>query len=207
MSLPETFRLFIAIPLPDEVKDELERAQAAFRRALSRAKVRWATRDQFHLTLKFLGGIPSPEVDGLAEAIRGVGGQFAPIELFARAIGFFPRARAPRVLWAGLSDGRGQLPALHAALEQAVAAFTAEAPEERFAGHVTLGRLKDMQRADIETLTKVAAGMAERVFGQWTARNILLMRSFVSPKGAQYAAIAAAPLGGIQPSDGSDQAD
>lgn len=207
MPLPETFRLFIAIPLPDAVKDQLEGAQAELRRVLPKAKVRWATRDQFHLTLKFLGGIPSPEVDGLAEAIRGVGARFAPIELLARAIGSFPRARSPRVLWAGLSDARGRLPALHAALERAVASFTAEAPEERFAGHVTLGRIKEIRREEIESLTQVAAGMGERVFGQWRAKEILLKRSFLSPKGARYAAIAAAPFSGKQPSDQSDVSD
>ncbi len=207
MPLPETLRLFVAIPLPDEVKDQLEDAQAELRRAVSNAKVRWATRDQFHLTLKFLGGIPSPEVHGLADTIRRVGVQFAPIELSARTVGFFPGARSPRVLWVGLSDAAKALPMLHAALEQSVAPFTTEAPEDRFAAHVTLGRIKEIRQADIGSLTRVASGMAERAFGNWTARDVLLMRSFLSPKGARYEAIATAPLGGEQPSDRSEPLD
>jgi RNA 2',3'-cyclic 3'-phosphodiesterase len=195
MALPEMLRLFIAIPLPDDVKDAIELAQRELRSTLARAKVRWTSREQFHVTLRFLGGVPSSELDGLTKAIGDAGRQFAPIELYAWGIGFFPRARAPRVIWVGLSDNLDQLPALQRAVEQAVAPFTDEAPEERFAGHVTVGRIKEIQHSEIGGLTNATSAMADRVFGQWKAGEIVLIRSILSSEGAQHTPVAAAPLG------------
>jgi len=39
------------------VRDEIEKAQEDLRRALPRESVRWTRREQFHLTLKFLGNV------------------------------------------------------------------------------------------------------------------------------------------------------
>src|SRR5205809_984446 len=103
-STPETFRLFIAISVPDKVKDEIEKAQNELRRALPGGSVRWTKREQFHLTLKFLGNVEAPRVEELTESLRrGLEG-FAALRLKAEQIGFFPDARRPRVVWAGVQD-------------------------------------------------------------------------------------------------------
>lgn len=50
-------RAFIAINLPAEVREKLERVQRELKSALADSDVRWTKPAQVHLTLKFLGDI------------------------------------------------------------------------------------------------------------------------------------------------------
>ena len=111
---------------------------------------------------------------------------FGALHLRAERIGFFPDLRYPRVVWVGVRDQAEQLPRLQQVVQVATEGFTAEPKEERFTGHVTLARIKGIKRPEAEALGKAAAGMAERVFGQWTAYQIELMRSELLPQGARH---------------------
>ena len=191
---PEHFRLFVAISLPDDVKNQIERAQEELRRAVPGRGVRWTTREQLHLTLRFLGNVDAQRVGALTEALREACAAFAPLQLRAEGIGFFPDARRPRVVWVGVQDGQGLLPRLQSAVQTATREFTTEEPEDRFTGHVTLGRIKALPRPEEKALAAAGAGIAARLFGEWTAREVELVRSELSPTGARHTCQAVAPL-------------
>ena len=193
---PETYRLFIAVTVPEEVKTEIEETQGTLRHALPKECVRWTKREQFHLTLKFLGNIDAQRVEPLTDAVRAACQGFAALELRAERVGFFPDLRSPRVVWAGVSDRQDQLPLLQRAIETAMRDFTAEESKERFTGHVTLGRIKGLRRSEAEALAGIASGLATRLFGAWIADRVELIRSQLSPHGAQYSTLAAIPLTG-----------
>ena len=65
------YRLFVALTAPEPVRGEVEKAQAELRRCVPRARVTWTRREQFHLTLKFLGNVAGERVGQLVEAARG----------------------------------------------------------------------------------------------------------------------------------------
>ena len=132
--------------------------------------------------------------EALAEAVRHACRGFAPLRLRAERIGFFPNNRLPRVVWVGVRDQQNQLPELQDAVQAATQSFTAEEPEGRFTGHVTLARIKGIRRSEADVLTKAASAMAEKLFGEWTANEVEIMRSELSPQGAKYTSLAAAPL-------------
>jgi RNA 2',3'-cyclic 3'-phosphodiesterase len=200
----ETGRLFIAIPLPEAVKAEVEKAQMELRRAVPDPCVRWTRRDQFHLTLKFLGDVAAERLDALMDTLDRVRRKFSPLHLRAGSVGFFPNHRLPRVIWVGVRDPRDELPALQNAVETAVADFTRERPEGRFSGHVTLGRVKGISRAQAELLAQRALSLADRSLGEWTANEVELIRSELGRDGARYSTLTAFPLaGGGKPETGS----
>jgi 2'-5' RNA ligase len=191
---PQHLRLFIAIAIPEQIKDAIERAQRELRRVLPQASVRWTRCEQFHLTLRFLGNVEAQRVGALSQAVNSAAQAFAPLQLRAEQVGFFPSARFPRVLWVGVRGTQDQLLPLQQAVQSATLAFTAEEPEERFSGHVTLARIKALKRSEAATLSQAAAGMSERSFGQWTAESIELMRSQLSAQQATHSVVAAIPL-------------
>ncbi len=193
---PEQFRFFIAVLIPEAVKTEIEKAQAELRRALPAGGVRWAGREQFHLTLKFLGNVEAQRAGALAEAVRKACGTFAALELRAERVGFFPDQRLPRVVWAGVRDRQDRLPELQGVVETAVVDFTRQEPQQNFTGHVTLGRIKRISRGEAAALARAASSMADRLFGEWTADKIEIIRSELSPQGARYTTVAAVSLGG-----------
>src|SRR3954470_9663903 len=79
-------RLFVAISLPEAVKVQVEEAQEEMRRALPAGIVRWTKREQFHLTLKFLGNVDASRVDALEAALREAVSSFAVVRLRAERI-------------------------------------------------------------------------------------------------------------------------
>jgi 2'-5' RNA ligase len=192
---PERYRLFIAIALPDGVKRAIETAQNELRAALSSTSVRWTRREQFHLTMKFLGGVEAQQVDRLNEVIRRACAGSGDLQLRAARIGVFPGARRPRVVWTGVEERDGRLTALQRSIEAATAPFTSEPPQETFTGHITLARCRDIERSEASKLSTLVERMADRTFGEWTATSVDVMRSVTAPTGARYTMIAEISLG------------
>jgi 2'-5' RNA ligase len=191
----QSHRLFVAISLPEKVKASIERAQAELRYALPDPGVRWTRPGQFHLTLKFLGNVPVDGLERLALAVQRVCAGFPALRLRAQGVGAFPSVKSPRVIWAGVQDCEGILPKLQPAIDAAVREFTAETAEGQFMGHVTLGRARGLKRPQAETFASLAAAMAGRNFGEWTADRVDIIRSGLASDGARYTTLAGAALG------------
>ena len=192
---PERYRLFIAIALPEAVKRAIENAQDELRAALPATSVRWTRREQFHLTMRFLGGVEVQQLDGLNDAMRRACARSGALQLRAARIGVFPGARRPRVVWTGVEDRDGRLTALQRSIEAATAPFTSEPPQETFTGHITLARCRDIGRNEASKLSALVDRMAGRSFGEWTATSVDVIRSVTAPTGAHYTTIAEISLG------------
>jgi 2'-5' RNA ligase len=191
-----TLRLFVAISLPDSIKDEIEKAQRQLRASFPNKLVRWTKREQFHLTLKFLGNVRESRVSELIPALREECVRFSELQLRAERIGFFPDSRFPRVLWVGVRDEKSLLAPLQSAVEKAVKSFTEERPEKSFTGHVTLARLSRIQRREAEELAKMISAMSQQFFGEWAANKVELIRSELLSSGSRYTTLADIPLTG-----------
>jgi 2'-5' RNA ligase len=186
----EQFRLFIALTLPDEVKQRIERVQTELRGQLPDKGARWTRREQFHLTLRFLGNVAVDRVEELVESVRSVCETFRPLRLTAARLGFFPESRSPRVLWIGVEDTDNRLGSLWGALNSATLPFTQEPAEKEFTGHVTLSRFNRLHRADTDALVRATAKYDKSVFGEWTADHLELVRSELRPEGARHTVLA-----------------
>src|SRR5262245_6799886 len=97
------------------------RAQATVRRDARDADVRWADREQLHVTLKFLGAVPDDRVAALSSALDAAVADLAPVALEVAGLGAFPGPTRPRVLWVGIRTGAGELARLAAAVDRALA--------------------------------------------------------------------------------------
>ena len=176
-------RLFVAVDLPDVVKDRL----VAFKTDIPTA--RWTNRHQMHITLFFLG-----ETDRMAEvraALEGV--QANPFDLSLAGVGRFPGGsrRPPRVLWAGI-DAPPELARLQARVVSALAAVGFEPDTRPFSPHITLARLK------AERTVPAAAAFIERHTdfraGPVHVDRFTLYASQLTPHGSRYTVQAQYPL-------------
>ena len=194
MSPPKQLRLFIAIAIPETVKTAIAVVQNELRRALPGISVRWTPPDQFHVTLRFLGNVAPEKLPALESSIREVSARFPPTEMSAEHVGRFPERGLPRVIWVGIRDAGDRLQELQHALQEATLQFGSEPPEKRFAGHVTVGRIKDVRCPQAEALARAMAGLVAASFGQWTTPTVELMRSELSPAGATHTTLAELPF-------------
>lgn len=179
--------MFIAIESPPHVKDSLKRAQDSLRNAVNHG-IRWTNADQFHLTLKFLGNVPVSRVEPLAarvtEACRG----FGQLRLRVEGVDFFPNARSPRVIWAGVTDEKEQLRDLWQIVAGATAEFSSDEKDKEFRSHITLGRVKQSSRREAARL--VEAKISIVCTGEWEANRVSLIRSELSSAGPRYTIVA-----------------
>ena len=190
----ERLRLFVAIDLPEDVRESLGRLQTDLRRH-DLSGLRWTRPEGVHLTLKFLGETPATSlaaIEGaLARAVRGV----PSFRLALGAPGTFGNRRGPRVLWVDVEGELQPLQQLQAAVERELAA-AGFAPEERgFSPHLTLARVPQPPRPGLAERVARALEAVAAPRGEFEATELVLMRSSLQPGGAVYSRVAAFPLG------------
>jgi len=95
----------------------------------------------------------------------------------------------------GILDEENRLLSFQKKIESAVQSYTAERGGDQFAGHVTMGRLKQYNHLAIRELLNKAGSLKNRLFGEWTAREIEIIRSELLPAGPRYTSLAACKLG------------
>ena len=187
-------RLFIAIPVPPAVRAEIGRTQTRLQRESPPGTVRWAPLDQFHITLKFLGDVSSEHLAALQEILRPICARFAPLDLSARGIGFFPHANQPRVIWAGAADRQDRLQELHRQIDEATQPLAPTERPEKFTGHITLGRFKPGGHGGIPRLLAAVSTLRDRDFGNWQAGEVHLVQSQLTSVRAEHLLLAAYPF-------------
>jgi 2'-5' RNA ligase len=133
------YRLFVAIELPEAVKDQLVKLRADIPGAS------WVKPNGYHLTLRFLGdGIEAERLNSIRELLQDV--QSPPFSMRLRGVGRFPpnARRAARVLWVGVT-APPPLKALYQQVEGAVVSAGFPPEERDFHPHITLARLKSFK--------------------------------------------------------------
>ncbi len=161
-------RLFVAVWPPDDVLDQV----AAIDRPAV-AGLRWTEREQWHVTLRFLGPVPDP--GGVVSALEGLEAPAAVARLGPRVDRF-----GHRILHVPV----GGLEAIAAGVVRATAGVQnrhGRPPDDRpFRGHLTLARAtKD---APVDLRTHAGAPLA----GQWDVADVCLVESHPTPGGARY---------------------
>jgi len=179
-------RLFIAVPVPGEVKKELVAVQKILGHA--NPHVRVTELPGIHLTLKFLGDTPPEKIGAIRLAMEtAAAGVAAPIRLTCEKTGAFPTIERPRVLWAALTGDLAPLAQLHRLLERELEKAGFPREERAFHPHLTLGRLKEPKM--LGALHKAWPRVEGLRFGAFTAEALVLYRSELKPAGAVYTAI------------------
>ena len=140
-------RAFIAIEVPDAVKEGLAAAQGRLKSAGVEAS--WSRPEGVHLTLKFLGEIDEERVPEIMQALAHALGDSERFRLGIEGVGTFPNPVSARVVWLGIAGDVGTLVALQAAIEQATAGLGLERDDRPYTPHLTLGRIKRIRKRSV----------------------------------------------------------
>ena len=193
-------RLFIALDIPDAIRDRIAR----FVEGISgfAPDARWAKPESLHLTLKFIGEQPDSAVDQVKQALSTI--ESSAPEIHFRGYGFFPTAKSARVFWIGM-EASAQLATLAAAIDDEMAKLGIPKEDHAFSPHLTLARSaggsgsprrnkKDAPNHIFEQLQKKLAALSTPEFGTMTPHSFFLYQSQLSPKGSKYTKLAAFDL-------------
>ena len=168
-------RLFVAVWPPDDVLDRVA--------ALPRPVVpglRWASREHWHVTLRFLGSLP--QVDPVIEALAGLPSMGPTTAVLGPATGRFDQ-RVLHVPVRGLDDVATRV--------VDATGHLGKPPDDRpFHGHLTLARVAKHAHVDLRPL----AGTP--IDAQWRVDSLCLVESRLSPAGSRYEVVERVSLHG-----------
>jgi len=172
-------RLFIAVrppePVLDQVADLVERLR---RSALARGDdaVRWTTREQWHITLRFLGEVAEPEP--VVTVLDQLG---------SSAVGATEATLGPQVEQLGrqvLCLPSGGLDELAAGVVAATAALGQPPDDRAFRGHLTLARIR--RRARRSRIVGSDEDQGAGIDARWPVGEVVLVRSHLGRGGPRY---------------------
>lgn len=165
-------RTFLALPCPDAVHEDL----AALRDELGNAvPVRSVPRENFHMTVKFLGEVTASRVEDLDALLQRRLPTPGPLSVRLEGVGAFPDPSRPRVVWAGIRPTE-PLRDLGDAVEEMTVEMGFDAREHDFHPHVTLGRV-DGDLSESEGLIDWIQTHGEAAFGSFEAPKLHLFES------------------------------
>lgn len=188
----EAIRAFIAIELPEDIRqklDELEKKIQARAGEAARKAVRWVPANNMHLTLKFLGEVSSGNVEALAGMLRSEAGRHASFDLTVGGLGAFPNLHRPRVIWVGV-QAPVELSSLQKAIEGETRQLGYPTEDRPFSPHLTLGRIA--QNARPEEVAQIARGVEDIQVGELgrvRVERMHLFRSDLHPSGSIYTSL------------------
>lgn len=175
-------RLFIGIAIPDDIAEDLAAMQGGIPGA------RWTMRENFHLTLTFIGEVDenmARDIDGI---LRGV--SVPAFDLNLRGVDTFAQGDDPKVLWAGVSPDPA-LPYLKSKIDRALQQEKIPFEARKYVPHVTIARFKHPDELKIGDFVAEHNLYRSRPF---TVGSFILYESRMTKSGLVYEPLAHYPL-------------
>jgi RNA 2',3'-cyclic 3'-phosphodiesterase len=169
-------RLFIALPVPEEIADELVTLQSGVPDA------RWVPAEHFHVTLCFAGEVPGAILRDLEEELADIAGPRFPVNV--AGVEQFSSGKQPKALVALVAKS-DRLEWLHQKVSTVARNCGIAVERRKFRPHVTLARFS----SGAETGHHIAQFMASHSTfqaGPWLADHFALYSSRQSRSGSVY---------------------
>lgn len=185
-------RLFVALDLPDEVREGIV---AWGKGALADPALRPVRPESLHVTLAFLGHRPEKEIEQIAAVVQSSAGPAPRVEL-RDPVQRPPRGRARLYALPVLSPGAE---ILQAGVEQRLVEKGFYEPEKRpFWPHVTVARVRPEARGSRRpaVVSEAPGSIPPELSEPRIAIRMALYRSELQPSGARYVPLAQVELPG-----------
>lgn len=159
----DIIRTFVSVEMPIEIRENI----AALAGELPQDSIRPVKPESMHLTLKFIGEIPSKQLADIEQKLRSV--EFAPFNLTLKGAGVFPNENYIRVVWVGAESEE-----LNNLAEKVLKALEGIGKKESrgFSAHLTIARVK--KKIDVKQFLEKHA---EEEFGTVEVNSFSLMQS------------------------------
>jgi 2'-5' RNA ligase len=170
-------RLFLAIPLPWEIKQIIADAAEEIKKQMKFSKISWVGAGNYHITLHFLGDVDIEKEERLIQLLRSKEYP-APFELRIVGIDAFPNKKSPQIIVIKtniISAAFG----LYKRTAGVCVSFGLNIGEKPWEPHVTVGRV----RVQSEVLKPELINLPLLGF---KVDSFVLMSSALTPAGSVY---------------------
>jgi len=169
-------RVFTAINLPDNIKEELLKYQENW----PELPAKWTKEENIHITLNFLGYVSDEKLLNILDSVKKTAETHSCFEIKINKICYGPKGKMPpRMIWA-IGEKSKELSLLKNELDK-----TLNDSENRdYSPHITLARIKawDWKNIDPEDRPEIEED-ANLIF---EAKSIEVMESILKKQGPNY---------------------
>jgi len=177
-----THRLFIAINLPERIKNRLE----AYPNNWPSLPANWTRPESLHLTLLFLGNVAEENIPAVLEIVKELAKKYPPMKIKLDKISYGPPKKIPpRMVW--ISVKKDELLArlkndIEKELTEQNVHFQIE--DRGFNPHITFARLKNFELRQMEP--EEVPQINEDINFDFEAKTVEVMESQMKRPGARY---------------------
>ncbi len=172
-------RLFVAVNLPEKTKDIIEKELEKIKYDFT-DDVRFVNRENWHITVTFLGDQEDEAVLPILESMKEAAGRFGPFKIDLTNLNYGPPGKAPRMIWLnGSAQSASALGEIKNVLEDNLAdrGVLFKSDYKKFSLHITLARLFSAnQLPDINKKLQIS----------FEANSLDLMESTLFSSGSKY---------------------
>ena len=171
-------RLFVALIIPDKIKEEL--FNHCYAAAKNPSDFRWEAKDKVHLTLKFIGEVKEDLLQLIIDELDFVK-KYSSFNCTISKFGFFFRDNEAKILWCNLETDT-KIVSLVDELNTRLQKYDIEIERRKYKGHLTLLRIKN----------RLSEGFINRFKDysfdpiEFKANEIALIQSVLKPTGSEY---------------------
>jgi 2'-5' RNA ligase len=175
-------RTFIAVEVPDTLKDKIARIEEELKGA---GAANWVNPWAVHLTLKFLGYVEEEKIKEIEREMDAAAMGVKPFKIRVEGLGGFPSPASPRVVWIGVPQSP-ELRRLNQRLEERMSLLGFEKEERPFSPHLTICRVKKPSEG-----TKIAGRLKGVAIEpeDFMADSMILFKSELKKDGAVHTPI------------------
>ena len=174
-------RTFLALELPQTVREKLSAHAELISGHDKLQHVRWLPKENYHLTLAFLGNVEYVLINSLQLKLEQNLSFIKTVPFRFSEIAPFPFSGTPKIA-AAILDNSEELMQLQYNIAKCVRAFGISLEDRRFIPHVTLGRLKSRSR-------KALTFRPQQIILGGVSEKVVIFKSELEPKGAVYTSL------------------
>ena len=174
-------RTFLALELPQTVRNKLSVHAEPISGHDKLKQIRWLPKENYHLTLAFLGYVESVLISSLQLKLEQNLSSIKTVPFRFSEITPFPFSGTPKIA-AAMLEHSDELMQLQHNTAKCVCSFGISLERRRFTPHVTLGRLKSRSRKSI-------AFQPQQIFLEGVSEKVVIFQSELTPKGAVYSVL------------------
>ena len=181
-------RAFVAIDLARDIRAELAKLQDILRS--SGSDVKWVEPSHIHITLKFLGDINQVQIEKSRESLSIISKDFNPFYVSLSEVGAFPKLDYPKVIWAGVAQGREELVSLNKRIEEIFEKSGFPKDDRPYEPHITIGRVRSGKNKD--KLKKIIMEHNFSLEAVMAVDKVILYQSTLTSSGPIYTVLSEA---------------
>lgn len=151
-------RLFLAAPLPGEVREKIGKKISLLKNSLPDWQVNWVSPENLHITLVFFGWIKEEQILKLKREISRSVTNFPSFQMKTGKI-----AVAGRPIWFEVEDGQEKIQRIAENLSENLTTRGSLEEAREFHPHLTLGRIKKRGKSRLPKVASTFSWKVERL--------------------------------------------